>query len=49
MQVKKLYKLFKNYSKSILIILFLTDITAGKFDLMEKFVRSTISLIMDQM
>ena len=48
MLVEKSYKLFKDFNESVLTISFLTDITAGKLDLSEKFVRSTISLIMDQ-
>ena len=48
MFVKNLHRLPKNLNEFILTILFLTDITVGKLDLLEKFVWTTISLIILQ-
>ena len=48
MLVKNMRKLFKHFNYSVLIISFLTNLTAGKLDLLEKFVWFTICLIMDQ-
>ena len=48
MLIKNSHKLSEQLNESVLTISLLTDFTADKLDLLEKYVWSTILLIMDQ-